>query len=401
MRVFRQIVLFSLTVALFTVVHPAQAVFTDVPTNHENYEAIEYVQEKGIMTGYDDGSFKPDKKINRAEFITAIVKARYPGRWWGYNCFIDVTWQWYSSYICFAQRLGIVDGYNDGTFQPDRIVSFAEAAKMLVKIYGYQIADQTIWYQSYIEKLSELNAVPLSITSFFQHTNRAETAEMIYRLDNNITDKSSQSYVSILDSIFNYSSADDGEIDELFQIRDLDNWFNYSSSAFDFSLNLPQEVELLTCEEDIEIADAKVFEDAETFYLAPEYIYTELNGNSCSQVNVDLSTLQNEDILSWQIHPYTIDTLEALDSLIKNRFEEGCYLAALKANEQTGSYDVITNYTSPFDSDQERCFSDVSEIFKYYPAYNRASELSIIETYIYFNIEKVGYDEMIRSFRFE
>src|SRR3990167_1175709 len=51
----------------------AEAAFTDLGEAHKNYEAITYLQENGILNGYDDGSFKPDNTINRVEFLKIIL----------------------------------------------------------------------------------------------------------------------------------------------------------------------------------------------------------------------------------------------------------------------------------------------------------------------------------------
>jgi hypothetical protein len=56
----------------------AYAFFSDVSSGHVNYDAIKYVQDNGIVSGYQDGTFKPDKTINRAEFTKIIVAARFP-----------------------------------------------------------------------------------------------------------------------------------------------------------------------------------------------------------------------------------------------------------------------------------------------------------------------------------
>ena len=50
-------------------------IFTDVTTGHDNYVAIKYLKENELIEGYEDGSFKPLKKINRAEALKIITGA--------------------------------------------------------------------------------------------------------------------------------------------------------------------------------------------------------------------------------------------------------------------------------------------------------------------------------------
>lgn len=53
----------------------AFASFPDVSASHANYDAIIYVQSRGIVSGYPDGSFRPNQTINRAEFVKILVGA--------------------------------------------------------------------------------------------------------------------------------------------------------------------------------------------------------------------------------------------------------------------------------------------------------------------------------------
>ncbi len=47
--------------------------FSDVPANHSNADAIAYVKSQGIVSGYSDGTFRPDQQINRAEFAKIVA----------------------------------------------------------------------------------------------------------------------------------------------------------------------------------------------------------------------------------------------------------------------------------------------------------------------------------------
>lgn len=184
--------------------------FFDVSKEHSNYTAIQYIHEKGIIEGYADGRFFPDKTINRAEFTKILMGAALaynsgqdPS---GYDIyapvglnFSDVEDQaWYIPYLRKAVSNGVVQGYEDGTFRPANQISFAEASKIIVRSFGYDVPAETgIWYKSYVEELEEKAVIPVSIRKFDQQITRGETAEILYRLMADVTDKDSQTYDSM------------------------------------------------------------------------------------------------------------------------------------------------------------------------------------------------------------
>lgn len=181
--------------------------FSDVLSTNPNYEAINYIHAQNIVSGYTDGSFKPDSVINRAEFTKIIVSAKFnqtiidscvdknSQENLSYLFFPDVTkTDWFSKYICVAKMNDVINGYLEGIFKPENNINFAEASKILVNAFGYKVSAAAIWYKPYVEKLAELNAIPNSIRSFSQKITRGEMAEMIYRLKANLTRQPSKTY---------------------------------------------------------------------------------------------------------------------------------------------------------------------------------------------------------------
>ncbi len=120
-----------------------EIVISDLSENHRNREAIEYLYGKGYVNGYDDGTFKPDKDINRAEFLKILVEGVgvSPTASEYSNCFSDVTEDWYVPYVCYAKENGWVDGYPDGSFKPARTVNKVEAIKMLLNSQGVEVPE--------------------------------------------------------------------------------------------------------------------------------------------------------------------------------------------------------------------------------------------------------------------
>lgn len=86
----------------------------------------------GAITGYSNGSFKPDQNITRAEFVKILVKALKLETKSG-KLFTDTENHWAMDYISTAYTSGIISGYNDTTFGPDDFITREQVAVMIVK----------------------------------------------------------------------------------------------------------------------------------------------------------------------------------------------------------------------------------------------------------------------------
>lgn len=172
------------------------AVFTDYDSESEFNDAIDYVSEHGIVEGYDDGSFKENQSINRAEFTKIVMNAAFLEEdIYGSDCFDDVTDEWYAEYVCTAQRYNIVSGYPDGTFKPGDEISFVEAAKILSVGFFFGIDEGTdIWYEPFVEDFAFYRMIPTSITTLDKKITRGEMVEMIWRIMAVIEDRSYVNY---------------------------------------------------------------------------------------------------------------------------------------------------------------------------------------------------------------
>ena len=104
--------------------------YTDVPADAWYNSAVSTLSNAGILDGYEDGTFRPDGNITRAEFATItarFLEASYDGG----NRFPDIDGHWAAEYINEAANAGIVDGYEDGTFRPQQNITRAEAVTMV------------------------------------------------------------------------------------------------------------------------------------------------------------------------------------------------------------------------------------------------------------------------------
>lgn len=86
----------------------------------------------GAISGYPDGTFKPDSSITRAEFASVLVKAFKLAPQNG-KVFADTAGHWARNAISTAASYGIVNGYNAGTFGPDDLITREQMAAMIVK----------------------------------------------------------------------------------------------------------------------------------------------------------------------------------------------------------------------------------------------------------------------------
>lgn len=226
------IFVFSMTVS----VHKVSANFTDLLSNHEFYNAINYAEERGIIAGYPDSTFRPDLELNRAEFTTMVIRSRFEQSDLD-NCdtshlsrFSDVPLnEWFTPFICIATREGIVSGYPDGTFRPGNRINLAEASTILVRSFGYdddidnsalgectakQLWEKSCqpWYQPFVTELEERHTIPTTFWSINDKVRRGEFAELIYRLENNIIDKTFMTYSVLNGFVYN------GELDDMLRL---------------------------------------------------------------------------------------------------------------------------------------------------------------------------------------
>lgn len=120
----------TLTAAMIVPSVPAMAAPSDI-AGHWAESVITQWQSKGLIQGYEDGSFKPNNTITRAEFVTLMNNAKGFGSEGSIN-FSDVkNGSWFYSAVARAVAAGYVKGYSDGSFKPGNTITRAEAAVMI------------------------------------------------------------------------------------------------------------------------------------------------------------------------------------------------------------------------------------------------------------------------------
>jgi len=171
------------------------ASLSDIATS-PNQTAIQYLYDNNIITGYSDGTFKPENTVNRAELLKILVggKGVIPTVSQYHNCFPDVNTEWFAPYVCYAKAQNWVQGYPDNTFRPAQIVNKVEAIKMLVNSQGYTVpslvsgplftdVQNSQWYAPYLLTAKDKGLLETSsgVYGVTDGMTRGEISENIYR----------------------------------------------------------------------------------------------------------------------------------------------------------------------------------------------------------------------------
>src|SRR3989338_7234667 len=167
----------------------AAKTFIDTGKSYQFNKAVDYLSEEKIINGYADSTFRPYSEINRAEFLKIVlISSKAVINDPKTNCFSDTPYlEWYNPYICTAKLLGLINGYKDGSFRPDKKISGAEALKIIGEAYDWELESQSLneeWYSPYVNYAKNKNLLPESIEYFTPEKNilRGEVAEILYRM---------------------------------------------------------------------------------------------------------------------------------------------------------------------------------------------------------------------------
>jgi hypothetical protein len=115
--------------------NPQASTFADVQPGKWYTQAVAYLAKLGILTGYENGTFNPNAPITRAEI--AVILSRFTNFNGGASSasqFSDTAGHWAKNYIDYAAANGWVQGYADGSFKPDAYLSRAETATIINRI---------------------------------------------------------------------------------------------------------------------------------------------------------------------------------------------------------------------------------------------------------------------------
>ncbi|WP_324825770.1 S-layer homology domain-containing protein [Sinanaerobacter sp. ZZT-01] len=150
--------------------------------------AVTALSALGVVSGYEDGTYKPANIVTRAEMAKLIIaelglEANATG---SKSTFKDMSgYGWAEGYIGYAQSLGIVSGYGDGTFKPGKTVSYDEALTMIVSALGYTKDCKEMngsWPAIYVQKARVLGLTDDVKAGGAVGANRGDVAIYLYNM---------------------------------------------------------------------------------------------------------------------------------------------------------------------------------------------------------------------------
>ena len=139
----------------------AFAAFSDVSEYTAAYTAINELEQLKIIDGDENGNFNPQQKLTRAEFAKLVVMAlgeEDVARALTSTSFEDCAGHWAAGYIETGVADGFINGYSDTEFGPDDVLTYAQAVKMLVTAIGYSlyVDNQGGWPAGYLTQGARL-----------------------------------------------------------------------------------------------------------------------------------------------------------------------------------------------------------------------------------------------------
>ncbi len=161
--------------------------FPDVKDDYKYSSAIDLLASLNVLGGYEDGTFRPESKITRAE-LAKILYVVYGGSddpmanlYVGESQFKDVAKNvWFNGHVNWATTNSIVGGYGDGTFLPNNNIAVKEAIKMIVA----SVTDKTLTYpMGYIQEARALGLLDdVTVDDVNAYATRGQIAQMAYNL---------------------------------------------------------------------------------------------------------------------------------------------------------------------------------------------------------------------------
>ena len=120
------------------------AVYSDTDMSAWYHDGVHYCVEHGLMVGIGKTTFSPNTSLSRAMVAQILYNMEGQPAVTGENTFTDVdSADWWNTAVTWAQKTGVVSGYDDQTFRPDHAVSREELAQMLYNYAKYKGYDLT------------------------------------------------------------------------------------------------------------------------------------------------------------------------------------------------------------------------------------------------------------------
>ena len=178
----------------------------------------------GIFEGYEDGSYRLENQLTRAEFTKVAVAAsenrKAVSASLAVSPYADVPHTlWSAPYIQLASKSGYVTGYLDSTFRPDAPITYAEAVAVFLRLLGYQNSDfGAAWPQGHMAIAEDIGLCDGVALEYNAPITRRDTVTLLYNLLDENKKGTNTEYLSLLECssqenvILQATSKEDGTI---------------------------------------------------------------------------------------------------------------------------------------------------------------------------------------------
>ncbi len=150
--------------------------FTDVNSQTDGFREIAYLKKIGVLNGYADGTFQPQKKVSKAEFFQSFANIlRIRPHLISYNfCYPDVKNEWYSASICYFKAKGYLDFYQQLNFHPFDSLTLADALSFGTRYWGAEadnVFEEIISQQDHSSELLRVQLAKILVRVEQMHLN--------------------------------------------------------------------------------------------------------------------------------------------------------------------------------------------------------------------------------------
>lgn len=386
--------------------------YTDVDENNLYYEQISSLREQGIIGGYPDGSFHPYQDLTRAEFAKIALSAWYDTEdieACDREYFDDVPkGAWYFPYVCFAKENDIIKGYANNEFKPKRGITYAEMAKIVVKIYysGVEDGEGENWWLPYFQKL-QAEGIPLFIGARDHFITRGEMCyviDTILKKQGIIPTENQTSEEEETTETGNVSSEEEkilfvgGEKaecvgvapQECYQVKEniSDNWTLFSDEIEGFEWEEGYMYELVVIESPLENppADSSSIKTELLEVISKEKVEDEPEAEE-ENIGEGVEEQDEEDLLTYtsEAHNISFDYPEKIDGKNIEVLEDGIQISLGIANISDDYETCVSQRLCGEIDDIQYTFVDTFYVL------SKTAEESITES-IKRRIEEKGYD---------
>lgn len=162
-------------------------------TDHWANKQIKIAKKLNLVSGYPDGTFQPNKKVTRGDFVIMISRIfDIPAANYNTTYLKDISDHYAKSYIISLNNLGIIGGYEDQTFRPNKEITRAEVVTILAKLIDFNKTSNTSssgftdtnrhWAEANIKKIASIGIISGRGDGRFAPNDNTTRAEAIHLL---------------------------------------------------------------------------------------------------------------------------------------------------------------------------------------------------------------------------